>query len=233
MNKKLNIIILGGTSDVALKLGEILSKEGHKVNASFRKDHPILPEINWFELDVNQPNQDLITDFTKSTDVVFCFTGYCPIPQETYTSGEEIDKITSINYSSLIPIIEPFVHAFEQKGAGTIVGVSSVAGDRGRASNYLYGSAKAGFTAYLSGIRNRLAKHGAHVMTVLPGFMDTKMTAGLETPNPLTVSSEEAAQLIYKGFKKKKNILYVSGKWQIIMLIIKSIPEFIFKKLSL
>ena len=116
---------------------------------------------------------------------------------------------------------------------GTIVGISSVAGERGRQSNYLYGSAKAGFTAYLSGLRNRLFHKGVHVVTVQPGFVYTSMTENLKLPALLTAKPEDVADAVYQRCKKKKNIIYVKWFWRWIMLIIKIIPEFMFKKLKL
>jgi short-subunit dehydrogenase len=116
---------------------------------------------------------------------------------------------------------------------GVIVGISSVAGERGRQSNYIYGSAKAGFTAYLSGLRNRLQKENVHVLTVLPGFVYTKMTENLKLPKPLTAAPEEVGVAVYNGVVKRKNVVYVRWMWRWIMLIIKLVPESMFKKLKL
>ncbi|MCL4128207.1 UNVERIFIED_CONTAM: hypothetical protein GTU68_062310 [Idotea baltica] len=121
----------------------------------------------------------------------------------------------------------------ENRKEGTIVGISSVAGERGRASNYLYGSAKAGFTSFLSGLRNRLAGKGVHVLTVKPGFVDTAMTEGLDLPGPLTAQPQQVARAVFKAVGKKKNTLYTLWMWRYVMLIIRNIPEAIFKKLSL
>ena len=146
---------------------------------------------------------------------------------------EEAIQEMDVNYKAGVLALSVFKDEFQAKGKGTIIGVSSVAGERGRAKNYIYGSAKAGFTAYLSGLRNQLCKENIHVLTVLPGFMDTKMTAGLDLPKPLTASAETAAAQIFKAYKKQKNIVYVLPIWRHIMLIIRNIPEFIFKKLSI
>ena len=108
-----------------------------------------------------------------------------------------------------------------------------MAGDRGRQSNYIYGSAKAGLTVFLSGLRNRLARKGVHVMTVKPGFVRTKMTEGLELPGILTAEPEQVAKAVYKGLEKKRNMVYVLWMWRCIMLMIRHIPEFIFKKMGM
>jgi short-subunit dehydrogenase len=121
----------------------------------------------------------------------------------------------------------------ELRGSGAIIGVSSVAGDRGRASNYVYGSAKAGFTAFLSGLRNRLTKKGIRVMTVKPGFVRTKMTEGMKLPNPLTATPSEVGQAVVKAWQKKRDVIYVRPVWWVIMTIIRAIPEVVFKRLNL
>ncbi len=119
-----------------------------------------------------------------------------------------------------------------KRGAGEVVGVSSVAGDRGRFSNYAYGSAKAGFQTFLSGHRNRMARDGVHVMTVKPGFVDTAMTWGL--PGLFLIASPaDVAVDIAKGLRKKRNVIYTPAFWILIMTIIRTVPERIFKKLSM
>jgi short-subunit dehydrogenase len=108
-----------------------------------------------------------------------------------------------------------------------------VAGDRGRQSNYIYGSAKAAFTTYLSGLRNRLAKSNVHVLTVKPGFVRTKMTANLPLPGPVTAKPEQVATDVFRAFQKGGNELYTLWMWRYLMFIIRNIPEPIFKRLSL
>ena len=123
--------------------------------------------------------------------------------------------------------------AMAGKAGATIIGISSVAGDRGRGSNFVYGSAKAGFTAFLSGLRNRLATSGMHVLTVKPGFVDTRMTAGMDLPKVLTAQPTTVADAVIRGHLKRSNVIYVKPVWRIIMLIITSVPEFFFKKMKL
>jgi short-subunit dehydrogenase len=114
-----------------------------------------------------------------------------------------------------------------------MVGISSVAGDRGRKSNYIYGAAKAALTAYLSGLRNRLYELQVHVMTVKPGFVATKMTEGMDLPEKLTALPEEVARDIFSAQQKGKDVLYTKWMWRWVMLIIRNIPEFQFKKMSI
>jgi short-subunit dehydrogenase len=114
-----------------------------------------------------------------------------------------------------------------------MVGISSVAGDRGRKSNYIYGSAKAALTAYLSGLRNRLYDAQVHVMTVKPGFVATKMTEGMDLPEKLTAQPQQVAEDIYNAQQKGKNVLYTKWVWRYIMMIIRAIPEWKFKGMSI
>jgi decaprenylphospho-beta-D-erythro-pentofuranosid-2-ulose 2-reductase len=130
-------------------------------------------------------------------------------------------------------ILGLFAERFLARGGGTIVGVSSVAGDRGRASNYVYGSAKAGLSAFLSGLRSRMAKQGVHVVTVKPGFARTRMTEGINLPRLLTAEPGEVAEAIKRSIISRKNEIYVRPIWSAIMFIIRSAPEFIFKKTSI
>ena len=143
------------------------------------------------------------------------------------------DTVMLTNYVAPALFLGEVANRMEKRGSGTIIGISSVAGDRGRGSNYTYGSAKAGFTAFLSGLRNRLAKHGVHVATVKPGFVDTRMTAGMKLPPLLTAKPEEVGRAVFAAEQKRRDSIYVRPIWQIVMLIIRLIPERIFKKLSL
>jgi decaprenylphospho-beta-D-erythro-pentofuranosid-2-ulose 2-reductase len=117
------------------------------------------------------------------------------------------------------------------KGERSIVIISSIAGDRGRQSNYAYGSAKAALSAFASGLRNRFYKKGVRVMTVKPGFIDTPMTWGMTSP--LIASREAVAKEIISAMERKKDVIYVPWFWRYIMLIICAIPERVFKRLSL
>ena len=137
------------------------------------------------------------------------------------------------NFTAQISLMERFATAMEMRKKGFILGISSVAGDRGRGSNYIYGASKAAITTYLSGLRNRLNKFGVQVLTVKPGFVSTAMTADLDLYPLLTATPERVAQDIYRAQQKGKTNLYTPWFWQEIMLIIRCIPESIFKRLSL
>ena len=191
-----------------------------------------------------QPCEIIDLDLTKEipfhewdnldSDLVFCAAGYLGKgTEEGLYNHANTQRIVDINYAKLILVLNHFAQQLQNRRSGTLIGLSSVAGDRGRQSNFIYGSAKAAFTAYLSGLRNYFADKRVHVMTVKPGFMDTKMTEGLPLNPLLTASPEQAASHIYKAYKAKRNVVYVLPIWRWIMLIVRNIPEFIFKKMKM
>ena len=142
------------------------------------------------------------------------------------------DATIQDTFTGPVNFLHGLVPLIEERGGGTVIGVGSVAGDRGRIGNYTYGAAKAGFHTYLSGLRNRLTRAGGHVVTVKPGFVDTAMTWGL--PGLFLVASPEAvAADLWKAAQKKRNTIYTPWFWRWIMLIIRAIPEPIFKKMSI
>ena len=135
------------------------------------------------------------------------------------------------NYVGPALLLGGLAELFEQRGSGTLVGVSSVAGERGRADNYVYGSAKAGFTAFLSGLRNRCASSGVHVVTVKPGFVRTRMTDGMELPEKLTATPDEVAAATLKAIRHRRDVIYVRRIWRGIMFVVRAMPERVFKRL--
>ena len=135
-------------------------------------------------------------------------------------------------FAGAVAILQTLAPELEKRGAGVIVGVGSVAGDRGRLKNYIYGATKAGLHTYLAGLRIRLGRSGVHVLTVKPGFVDTAMTFGL--PGMFLVASPDAvARACLAAAAKHRNVIYVPRFWWLIMAVIKAIPERIFKRLSL
>jgi len=138
----------------------------------------------------------------------------------------------NVNFISVVSLLTILGNLFEQQRRGVIAVIGSVAGDRGRGSNYVYGTAKAGLDAFLSGLRNRLSKSGVQVLTIKPGMIDTPMTAHLKK-TPLFATPMQVGHDIYKAMRSGKDIIYTPFYWRYIMAIISNIPEMIFKKLSL
>lgn len=241
-----NVLILGATSDIAVALARQLALEGYSITLAGRGsdrlsalegDLRVRHKATVFSAEFDALDFDSHAGFYESLpekpDIVICVFGWLGDQQAAQQSWDHCKKIIDSNYTGAVSILNIVANDFERRKKGIIVGISSVAGERGRQSNYVYGSAKAGFTAYLSGLRNRLFSHGVHVMTVKPGFVKTKMIEGIETPKMLTASPKAVATRISRAMKRRKNVIYVLPIWSLVMLVIRSIPEGIFKKLKL
>ncbi|MGO8790921.1 MAG: SDR family oxidoreductase [Terriglobia bacterium] len=161
--------------------------------------------------------------------VVLC-TGYLGDTESARRDLNEAGRILDTNFTGPVLALNVLANHFEQKRTGFICALSSVAGDRGRQSNYLYGSAKGGLTVYLQGLRNRLYHSGVHVITVKPGFVDTRMVFG-KGNLPLVASPEAVARDIYYAVKRRRNLVYVPWFWRVIMAIVRAVPEDLFKRL--
>lgn len=163
---------------------------------------------------------------------VAVFVGSMPDQADIDTDPSLLPGVVQDSLTGPAQLLQKLAPLMEERGCGTVIGVGSVAGDRGRLSNYVYGSAKAGFHTYLAGLRNRLGRSGVHVMTVKPGFVDTAMTWGL--PGLFLVASPaDVARDLWKGARKKRNTIYTPWFWRYIMLIIMHVPEMVFKKLKI
>ncbi|UFK97446.1 SDR family NAD(P)-dependent oxidoreductase [Kaistella faecalis] len=241
------MIVLGSNSEIAQAFVEKVLEAGEKYQTVFlftsnrettqkfaqHIDVKFFQQTEIIELDLmKEIDYNKFDDITS--DLLFCATGYLGEgTDEALYNNKNTEKVIDINFAKLVPVLNFFAAKMERQRSGTMIVLSSVAGDRGRQSNFIYGSAKAGLTAYLSGLRNYMFSRKVHVLTVKPGFMDTKMTEGLPLNPALTATPRQAAEEIYTAYKRKKNTAYVLPLWSIIMLIIKNIPEFIFKKLKL
>lgn len=178
-------------------------------------------------------HRDLVESLQTFPDVVISVFGYLGNNEKAQVDFDEAYTILDANLIGHISVLNLIGEKMKAQKSGTIIGVSSVAGERGRATNVIYCSAKAGFTTYLSGLRNSLFSHNVHVATIIPGFIKTKMLGDLKTPAPLTAQPEEVANTIWNAYAKNQDVVYVRWMWKYVMLLIKSIPEFIFKKLKI
>ncbi|WP_420583937.1 SDR family oxidoreductase [Ruegeria sp.] len=236
-------LILGARSDIGVATAHGLAAAGYPVVLAARNVAGLEAEkqdiqlrygveVTLAEFDVL--NTDSFGPFIASLpdlpEIAVCAVGLMGDQDENEVDTAAAQAVFRSNFEGPAQIFALLGSAFAERGAGTLVGISSVAGVRGRASNYVYGSAKAGFTAFLSGLRNRLYDDGVHVVTVLPGFVNTQMTAGMDLPARLTAEPEEVGEAIVKAVQKRKNVIYVKPIWQLIMSVIRNIPEGIFKK---
>lgn len=244
MNNK--VLILGATSDIALALAELFAEKQYLLMLAARDvtrlqttksdleiKYGITVQLYSFDSLKPETHAAFYAQLEEWPDIVICVFGYLGDHTRALTDWDECQRILLTNYTGAVSILNTVANDLEKRGQGTIVGISSVAGERGRQSNYFYGSAKAGFTAYLSGLRNRLCRSNVHVITVKPGFVRTRMIEGIETPAPLTAHPRQVASQIFKAIRKKKNVIYTLPLWRWIMLVIRNIPEGVFKKLKL
>ena len=242
---KLPVLILGARSDIGKAVAHKFASLGHPLQLAARNAAALEAEKTDMELRYEVPvtlhefdalaietHIAFVNSLPELPQVAVCAVGLLGKQEESERDTEAATLVLRSNYEGPACILAVLANRFEERGNGTLVGISSVAGERGRSKNYIYGSAKAGFSSFLSGLRNRLARSGVHVVTVLPGFVATRMTEGLDLPEKLTAEPNEVADAIARAVKRKKDVIYVRPVWGLIMLIIRSIPESIFKKLN-
>lgn len=165
-------------------------------------------------------------------DLVVYAAGAMPeVEPEEYDTGKDRTML-DVNLLGAVAWLNPAADRFARLGSGTIVGIGSVAGDRGRAPNPVYGASKAGLHTYLEALRNRVARRGVDVVTIKPGFVDTAMTRGKEGLFWL-ISAERAAEIILDKARRGAVCAYVPARWRLLMLVIRSIPSFIFTRLGI
>lgn len=240
------VLILGGKSDIGLACAHAFAAEGHPVSLAARDvarldaaktdlelRHGVAVQLCEFDaLDIDA-HEGFVDGLAELPSVVICAVGAMGEQLENERDVAKAAHVMRANFEGPATLLGVFANRMEARGSGTIVGISSVAGDRGRATNYIYGSAKAGFTAFLSGLRNRLTKAGVHVVTVRPGFVATAMTEGLDLPEKLTAQPDELGTAILNAVRKRRDNIYVRRIWWLVMMIIRNIPEMVFKKLSI
>lgn len=166
-------------------------------------------------------------------DALFCSVGYLGDQKKAEQDIRECDLIMQANFNGLLPMLTATAQFFKQQRSGSIMVVSSVAGERGRCSNYCYGSSKAAMTAFLSGMRCSLLPYNVHVMTIKPGYVATRMVAHKKLPPYITASTQRVAKDIVKGFKRRSSVVYTMWLWRYIMAVVRLIPECIFKRLNM
>ncbi len=191
-----------------------------------------ISEFNAADIAKNAEAIDKIIAEFGDFDAALIAYGTLPKHTEIIYDYHSIIKEFNINALSIIALVSVIANYFEKKSAGTLAVISSVAGDRGRQSNYIYGAAKGTLSIFLQGLRNRFGKTNIKIITIKPGMVDSPMTAEMPK-SPLFAKPEVVGKGIYKAMLKGKDIAYLPGFWRIIMFIIKHIPEKIFKKLSL
>jgi hypothetical protein len=156
------------------------------------------------------------------------------LPDQARCEAQVSDTLAAleVNFTATVALLTLLANYFEAQGRGCIAVIGSVAGDRGRQSNYVYGAAKGGLDRFLQGLRNRLFRSGVSVVTLKPGFVDTPMTSGVKK-NPLFSSAERAGRDVHRAIQRRRDVVYIPWFWGPIMALVRLLPESIFKRLHL
>lgn len=242
------ILIVGATSAIAEAAARILAGRGDALYLVARNESRLAavaadlcvrgsPRVGCEVLDANEltghePMLVRAEAFLGGCDVVLIAHGTLSDQKACEGSVELTLQEINTNALSVVALLTRIANLLAQRRSGTIAVISSVAGDRGRGSNYVYGSAKALVTAFLSGLRQRLGKCGVNVVTIKPGFVDTPMTAAF-AKGPLWARPERVAAGIVRAIDRHSGTVYLPAFWRPIMLIIRAIPESLFLRLSL
>ena len=245
----MKVLVIGATSAIAVAVQRIYAKKEAELFLVGRSEEKLqqtsadllslgAKSVDHFIMDATEVSShsnmlDQCVLNLGQIDVALIAHGTLPDQERCETDVEYALEEFTNNGTSVIALLTLLAQQFEKQRCGTMAVISSVAGDRGRPSNYLYGSAKSAVTSFCEGLRGRMFKLGVHLMTIKPGFVDTPMTQGLDLPKPLVATPEKVAEAIVRGVNAKSNTIYTPWFWQLIMLIVKHIPQGVFKRLSM
>jgi len=243
----MRVLIIGATSAIAHETAKLFAQDGADLFLVARNQEKLeavrvdlrvrgAKRVETYVLDLNELDrhremiESAVTAFS-GLDMALIAHGTLSNQQLSEQSVEKTLEEFKTNCLSFISLLTILANYFEQQKRGVIAVISSVAGDRGRKSNYVYGAAKAAVTAFLSGLRGRLAASNVTVITIKPGTVDTPMTAHLRK-GLLFASAQKVGAGIYKAMKQKKEVVYLPAYWRVIMFVVRSIPEGVFKRVS-
>lgn len=248
LNPRRRGIIIGASVGLGAALARKLAREGYSLALLARsKDNldSLCNEINAsggnalaYAHDVSKYDEvpallrRVVADLGGLDLVVFVAgVNYPPGGIDKY-NFENDRKMVEVNLIGAMAWLTPIAEMFQSARAGQIVGICSVAGDRGRVGNPGYNTSKAGLATYLEALRNRLTRHGVNVLTVKPGFMKTEMLKAAQGATPFAIEPEKAADDIVRAMKKRRQTIYTASIWRWIMFVIQHTPSFIFRRLS-
>jgi decaprenylphospho-beta-D-erythro-pentofuranosid-2-ulose 2-reductase len=242
------ILVLGATSGIAEATCRIWATQGASlflvarnpeklaaVAADLRTRGATFVDTAVADLDETEKHPQLLAHAVNSLtgmDIAYLAHGILGNQAEAERDFETAAQILHTNLMAPVSLLTWLANYCVQRGMGTLAVISSVAGDRGRKSNYVYGSSKAGLSAFLGGLRNRVDREGVHVLAIKPGPTRTAMTAGMPKSEKFA-DVDSVAESIVKAIDNRSDTLYVPFQWQPIMFVIRNIPERIFKKLNL
>jgi short-subunit dehydrogenase len=250
MSESAGAVIVGATSEIGREIARLLAEVDGAIVIAGRDQEELACLANDLQLrtgalvtaicvDVSAFDshpafvEQCIAALGHVKGVVLC-QGYLADQRRAMEDWTETRQMIEVNFASVASLANRFSEHFVPRKRGYICAISSVAGDRGRQSNYLYGATKAGASAYLQGLRNRLHRSGVAVITVKPGFVDTSMTWGRVNPaSPLVATPDRVASDVARAIRRRRNVVYSPWFWRWIMLVIRLMPEAIFKRLRL
>ena len=244
--KNEHIIIYGGSSLISKELIKMLSKSCNQFTIFCRKKNDVennLKEISIEKLKINiyetdimnlEKNFSIVENLENNISGLIWISGFTGNAEKEFLDPVKCEKNIRVNFLNPILITNKIIPKMLLDGNSFIVAISSVAGLRGRAKQLFYSSAKSGLISYFSGLRQKLENKKIHVLTVIPGYINTKtfQNEGRSGPSFLISSPEQSAKIIYKAIKSKKEIVYINFLWRIIMFCINLIPEKVFKKFN-
>jgi decaprenylphospho-beta-D-erythro-pentofuranosid-2-ulose 2-reductase len=251
LNPRQRGIIIGASAGLGAALARRLAREGYILALLARRQDKLELLCDEINLTSNEQRTQAyvhdVSEYEKIPDllrrivadlggldlaVFVAGVNYPPGGIDKY-NFENDRKMIEINLIGAMAWLSPIAEMFQSAKAGQIVGIASVAADRGRVGNPGYNTSKAGLATYLEALRNRLTRHGVNVLTVKPGFVQTDMLKAAQGPTPFTITPEKAAEDIWKAIKNRKQVIYTAHIWRWIMLIIQHTPSIIFRRLSI
>ena len=250
LNPRRRGIIIGASDGIGAALARRLAQEGYTLALLARRQEKLESRCNEINKTFKEQRARIyvhdVADYAKAPgllrrivadlgglDLVVFVAGvnYPPGGIDKY-NFEHDRQMIEVNLIGAMAWLTPVAEMFQSAKAGQIVGIGSVAGDRGRVGNPGYNTSKAGLATYLEALRNRLTRHGVNVLTVKPGFVRTDMVKAAQGPTPFLITPEKAADDIWNAMKKRKQNIYMPSLWRWIMLAIRHTPSFIFRRLS-
>jgi short-subunit dehydrogenase len=244
----LRVLIIGATSAIASETARAYAERGARLFLAGRDAAKLASvaddlrvrgaaEVHTAVLDVAQiPSHAQVIDSAISTlgglDVALIAHGTLPVQAECQKQVADTIDALHVNFTATVALLTVLANYFEARRGGCIAVITSVAGDRGRQSNYVYGAAKGGVERFLQGLRNRLHGSGVAVVTIKPGFVDTPMTAGIKK-SPLFASARRVGRSIQRAIEQRRDVVYIPWFWRPVMMVIRALPERLFKRLHL
>lgn len=242
------ILVIGATSTIAEATARLWAAEGHQLYLIARNAQQLQAvaadlcvrsgrQVGHVVLDATDFARhagalDSAFAFLGQVDIVLIAHGHLPDQRRCEADAREAVAAMEVNALSVISMLTELANRMERQGTGTLAVIGSVAGDRGRQSNYVYGAAKAMVDVFLQGLRNRLHASGVHVLCIKPGFVDTRMTAALRK-GALWASPQTVARGIVAAIGRRADVAYLPGFWRLVMFVIRAVPEPMFKRMKL